>query len=191
MWIAAAIHISGWIKTRKGVPELRGPACLSDIDKQSVYWSSSWARSQMSLTCITSTTIAGAGQHSFNTCLRCTWYRGCRLHTKFRLKVGPALQPIAGSMPVIVYDADPALIYHQVCCILCANMCHSTNTVSMLTRSLRRWPTIGKALGVCTVFSDCWFMLVTFKIPAPKTPDNTILWPNAGPALFQPKPLSS
>ena len=27
---------------------------------------------QMSSTCIPSTTIAGAGQHSFNTCLRCT-----------------------------------------------------------------------------------------------------------------------
>ena len=33
-------------KTRKGVPELRGPAsvCLSAIDKKSVYWSLSWAR---------------------------------------------------------------------------------------------------------------------------------------------------
>ena len=33
--------------TRKGVPELRGPGlvCLSAIDKKSVYWSSSWARS--------------------------------------------------------------------------------------------------------------------------------------------------
>ena len=29
-------------------------------------------------TCIPSTTIACAGQHSFNTCLRCTSYTGCR-----------------------------------------------------------------------------------------------------------------
>ena len=28
--------------------------------------------------CIPSTTIAGAGLHSFNNCLRCTSYRGCR-----------------------------------------------------------------------------------------------------------------
>ena len=31
----------------------------------------------ISLPCIPSTTIAGAGQHLFNTCLRCTSYRGC------------------------------------------------------------------------------------------------------------------
>ena len=74
---------------------------LSAIDKKSalyfqnitVYWSSSWARSlnvqdiikertketnsNKSSTCISPITIAGAGQHSFNTCLRCTSYRGC------------------------------------------------------------------------------------------------------------------
>ena len=84
------------IKTRKGVPKLRGPAlvCWSAIDKKSVYWSSSWARilnvqdiikertnetsSNISSTCIPSTSIASAGQHLSNTCLRCTWYRGCR-----------------------------------------------------------------------------------------------------------------
>ena len=42
-------------------------------------------------------------------------------------------------------------------------------------------------------------MLVTFKIPAPETPDDKINWPNAdvmlghcydaGPTLFQPKPF--
>ena len=58
------------------------------------YWSPSWARilnvqdiirernkersSNKSSTCIASTTIAVADQHSFNTWLRCTWYRGCR-----------------------------------------------------------------------------------------------------------------
>ena len=73
--------------------------CLSAIDKNqlsilTVYWSSSWARilnvqyiikeknketsSNISSTFIPSTIIAGAGQHSFNTCLRCTSYRGCR-----------------------------------------------------------------------------------------------------------------
>ena len=84
-----------FVITRKGVPERRGPAlvCLSDIDKKTVYWSFSWARilnvqdiikeitketrSNISSTCIPSTTIAGAGQHSSNTCLRCTSYRGC------------------------------------------------------------------------------------------------------------------
>ena len=38
--------ISRLLETRTGVPKLRGRAlvCLSAIDKQSVYWSSSWAR---------------------------------------------------------------------------------------------------------------------------------------------------
>ena len=68
-------------------------------------------RSNISLTCIPSTTIAGTGQHSFNTCLRCTSYQGnpynfhahtedVGLPTKFWLNIGPALQPIAGSISV-------------------------------------------------------------------------------------------
>ena len=93
--------------------------------------------------------------------------------------LGQRCSPLLVQCRSIVYDADPALIYHTICCILCANMCHSTNTVSMLTHSHRRWPIIEKALGDCTVFSDCCIMLVTFKIPAPETPDNTIDWPNA------------
>ena len=120
----------------------------------------------MSSTCITSTTIAGAGQHSFHACLRYTSNRGCR----------PTLQiPVQRCSPLlvqcrsIVYDADPSLIYHQVCCILCASTCHSTNTVSILTHSPRRWTVIETALGDCTFFSECCIMLVTFKIPAPET----------------------
>ena len=58
-------------------------------------------------------------------------------------------------------------------------MWHSPNTVSMLTHSLRRWPVIETALGDCTVFSDCFIMAVRLSIPAPKTPDNMIHWPNA------------
>ena len=101
--------------------------------------------------------------------------------TKFRFNVGPALQPIAGSMPVNRVrrgpstNLSPDLLYS----LLHANTCHSTNTVSMLTHGLRRWPVIETALGDCTVFSDCCIMLVTFKIPASETPDNTIHWPNA------------
>ena len=133
----------------------------------------------MSSGCITSTTIACAGQHSFYTCLRCTWYRGCRPTHQFRFNVGPALQPIAGSMPVnrlrhwSSTNLSPGLLYTL------RNTCHSTNTVSMLTHSLRRWQVIEIALGDWTVFSDCWIMLVTFKIPAAETPDNTIHWSNA------------
>ena len=101
------------------------------------------------------------------------------LPTKFRFNFGPALQSIAGSMSVNRLRRWPSTNLSRVCCMLCANTCHSTNTVSMLTHSLRRWPVIETALGDCTVFSDCCIMLVTFKIPAPETPDNTIHWPNA------------
>ena len=79
----------------------------------------------------------------------------------------------------IVCYADSAIIYHRVCCILCANTRHSPDAVSMLTHSLRRWPVIETTLGECTIFSDCCIMLVTFQIPASETPDNTIHWPNA------------
>ena len=191
--------------------------CFSAKKTKSWYWSSSRARilnvqaiikertkktsSNISSTCIPSTTIAGAGKHSFNTCLRRTWYWECR----------PAYPPNSGSMmgqrcsplPVqcrsIVYDAGPTLIYHRDCCILCANTWHSTNAVSMLTHSLRRWPVIETASGNCTVFFYCCIILVTLYISAPETPDNTIHWPNAdvswatvcdaGPTLFQPKPF--
>ena len=111
--------------TREGIPELRDPAlvCLSAIDKKAVYWSSSWARilnvqdiikertketsSNISSPCIPSITIAGAGQHLFNTCLRCTAYRGCRPTLNPGFNVGPALQPIAGSMPLNNLQCSP------------------------------------------------------------------------------------
>ena len=91
--------------------------------------------------------------------------------------LGQRCSPLLVQYRSIVYNADAALIYHRICCILCANTCHST-CVSMLTHSLRRWPVIETALGDCTVFSDCCIMLMTFKIPASETPDNTIHWPN-------------
>ena len=122
------------------------------------------------------------------------------LPTKHRLNVGPALQPIAGSMPINLLrrwpstNLLPGLLY-----ILWANTCHSTNTVSMLTHSLRRWPVIETALSDCIVFSDYRILLVTFKIPASETPDNTIHGPNADvmmghrlrrwATIFQPKPF--
>ena len=93
--------------------------------------------------------------------------------------LGQRRSPLLVHCQSIVYNADPALIYHRVCCVLCANTCHSTNTVSMLTHSLRHWPVIETALGDCTVFPDSYIMLVTFKISAPETPDNTIHWLNA------------
>ena len=95
------------------------------------------------------------------------------LPTKFRFNVGPALQPIASSMPVNRLRRTHSTNLSPVCCILCANTWYKTNGVSMFTHSLRRWPVIETALGDCTVFSDCCIMLVTFKIPAPETPDIT------------------
>ena len=53
----------------------------------------------------------------------------------------------------------------------------------MLTHSLRRWPVIKTASGNCKIFSDCYILLVTLKIPAAETPGNTIHWPNADAML--------
>ena len=100
----------------------------------------------------------------------------------------------------MVYDAGPALIHHDVgCIILYTNTWHSLNAVSMLTHSLRSRPGIKTELGDCTVFSDCYFMRLTLSIPAPETPDPTIHWPNADlmlghrlrrcATLSQPKPF--
>ena len=81
-----------------------------------MYWSSSWARilnvqdiitertkeesSNIPYMCIPSTTIAGAGQHLFNTCVWWPRTEDVGLPTKFQFNVRPALQPIAGSIPV-------------------------------------------------------------------------------------------
>ena len=84
------------LKLEKEFPNSEARLSLFEcyIDKKIVYWSSSCARIlnvrgiikkrtketslNISSTRIPSITIAGAGQHSFNTCLRCTWYRWCR-----------------------------------------------------------------------------------------------------------------
>ena len=149
--------------------------CLSAIVKKSVYWSSSWAR-----------ILNVFDVYSFHHHRRC-WPTFIQyLPTMYLIQaypqnsgsiLGQRCSLLLVQCRSIVYDADPALIYHRVCCMLCANTCHSTNTVSMLTHSLRRWPVIEAALGDCTVFSDCCIMLVTFKIPAPETPDNRYIGP--------------
>ena len=167
-----------------------------------MYWSYSWDRilnvqdiikertketsSNISSTCIPFTIIAGAGQHSFNTTYDVPRTEDVGLPTKFRFNVGPASQPIAGSMPSIVYDTSPTLIHHWVCCILCANTWHSPNAVSMLTNSPLRWPFIETTLGDCTVFPACCIMRVTLFIPAPETPDHMMHWPNADVMLGHP-----
>ena len=103
--------------------------------------------------------------------------------TQFRLNVGPAWQPIAGSMPVN-HLASSTLIHHWVCCILCTNTWHSPNAVSMLTHSLWRWPNIETVLGGFTVFF--WLLhcyAVTLSIPMPEIPDNMMHWPNVDAML--------
>ena len=83
--------------------------------------------------------------------------------------------PLLDQCRSIVYYAAPTLIYHQVWCILCATTWHSTNTVSMLTDSLGRWPVIETALGdlvPCFLTAAlCWWC---FNTHGPETPDNTI-----------------
>ena len=113
----------------------------------------------ISLTYIPSTTIADAGQHSFNTCLRCTSYRGCRpTHKNSGSMSAQRPSPLQVQCRPIVYDAGQTPILHWVSYILVANTWHSPNAVSMLTHSLRRWPVIETALGVYIVFSDFCIM---------------------------------
>ena len=185
-------------------------ARLSAIEKKSLCWSSLWARILNVQDIIKGEprdkikyifdvysfhTIAGAGQHSFNTCLR-NVQKMLAYPPNSGSMLGQHCSPLLVQCRSIVHDAGPTLIYHRVCCILCANTWHTTNAVSMLTHSFRSWPVIETAFRECTVFSDCWWR---FNIPSPETPDNTIHWPNAdvmlatvcdaGPTLFQPKPF--
>ena len=154
-----------------------------------MYWSSSWARilnvqdiirekTKETSSDISSTTIAGAGQHSFNTCLQCTSYRGCSLPNSGSM-LDQRRSPLLVQCRSIVYDVGPTLIHYRVCCILCAKTCHSPNAVSMLIHSLRCWSVIETALGDCSVFADCCITLVTLPILEAEKPDNTIHWPNA------------
>ena len=93
--------------------------------------------------------------------------------------LGQRRSPLLLQCRSYVYDAGPTLIHHWVCCILFTNTWHSSNAVSMLSHSLRRWPDIETALGDCTVFPDSIVIWGTLSIPAPETPDNTIHWSNA------------
>ena len=80
------------------------------------------------------------------------------LPIKFRFNVGPALQPIASSMPVNRLrrwpntNLSPGLWYtlrkHVTSNQYCFNVDHS----------LRHWPVIETGFDDCTVFSDCCIM---------------------------------
>ena len=132
--------------------------------------------SLMSSTCITSTTIDGAGQHSFNTCLRCTWYIGCRpTHPIPAQCCGQHCSPLLVQCRSIVYDADPALIYISpgMLYILrvqarvnqyCFNVDPQSSTLARHLNSLGR------------LYRLFWLLHYAgdFEIPEPETPDNTI-----------------
>ena len=111
----------------------------------------------------TSTIITGAGQHSFNTCLRCTWYRGC----------GPTHQiPVQCWANVAAHcwfnaDQSSTVRKHVSFSQSCFNVDPQSATLAC------HWNSIGGLY----VFPDCCNTLVTFKIPAPETPDSTIHWP--------------
>ena len=154
-----------------------------------MYWSSSWTKilhvhdiikertketsSNISSTRIPSNTIARADHHSFETCFDVPRTEDVGLPTKFRLNVGPALQPIAGSMPVNRLrrwpntNLSPGLFFY-----FAQIRGFQPILFQCWPHSLRLWPVIETALGDC-------IMLVTFKIPAPDTPDSTIHWPDA------------
>ena len=108
-----------------------------------------------------STTIAGAGQHSFNICLQCTSYRGCRPTHQIPVQCWA----IAGSMPVNRIrrwpntKLSPGLLYtlrkHVALNQCCFNIDPQSSTLDVIETSL----------GDCTVFSDCCILLVTLEYP--------------------------
>ena len=107
------------------------------------------------------------------------------LPTKCRFNVRPALQPIAGSMTVdrlrrwpstnlsqgLLYSLRKHVSFNQNC----FNVDPQSSTL------VRHWNT----LGDCTIFSNCWIILVTFKNPGVRnTKKHDTLaqcWCNTGP----------
>ena len=102
------------------------------------------------------------------------------LPTKCRFNVQPLRCPLLVQCRSIVYDAGLTIIHHWVCCILhgkhvaFSQCCFNVDPPSS-TLVKQHWVIVPyfltAALGVTVP--------VTFSIPAPETPDNTIYWPNA------------
>ena len=96
--------------------------------------------------------------------------------TKFRFSVGPASQPIAGSMPVNRLrrwpntNPSPGLLYtlrkHVAFTQCCFNVDPHSSTLA------RHWNSIGW-------FYRVFWLRETLFISAPETPDNTKHWPIA------------
>ena len=115
-------------------------------------------------TFIHSTTIAGAGQHPFDTC---RWISCCAClydthdvgpyPSNFDSTLGQCRSLLLVQCRQIGYDSGPTLFQHWVCCVPSsstpANTCHLPNAVSMLAQRLWRWPDIKTVLGDCPVFA--------------------------------------
>ena len=101
-----------------------------------------------------------------------------RLLTKFRFNVGPALQPIACSMPVNRLrrwpNTDPSLGPFAV---------YLSETLGIHPMLFQCWPTVFDA-GPTLKQPSVIVIQVTLFIPAPETPHNTIRWPNADVMLW-------
>ena len=134
----------GLCKTRKGVPELRGPAlvCLSATDKKISVLVILMGQNPKCLrrVLLPPPLAVLANIHSI-LAYDVPDTEDVGIPSKFPINVGQALQSIAGSMLVNRLRRWPST-NHRVCCILSANMCHSTNTVSMSTLACN-WNSIG------------------------------------------------
>ena len=129
--------------------------------------------------CIPSATIAGAGQHPFNTCLRCTWYRGCR----------PTHQiPVANTnlSPGLLYTLHKHVAFNQ-CCF---------NIDPQFSTLARHWNTIGWLYRLFWLLHYAGDTLTSRHHKHQKTRyiGPMLMWCwvtvcDAGPTLFQPKPF--
>ena len=142
-----------------------------------VYWSASWARilnvqgiikkrtketdSSIFSTCIPSITISGAGQHLFKLAYDVPGTEDVGLPTEFRFNVGPASQPIAGSIPVnglwcwLNTNSSLGLLYTLRKYVASTQCSFNVNPQSSLAR---HW----NSIGWFYVFSDCCIMRGAF-----------------------------
>ena len=144
-------------------------------------------------TCIPSTTIRGAGQHSFNTCVNravtCLYLSTMYLVHRDGLNVRPSSQPIAGSMQVnrlcrwpntnptvgLLYTLRQYINKHMVFTQCCLNVDPQSLTLA------QHWNSIG---WLSRVYWNCGIVMwVTLPYPVPRMA-TTQITQHIGPMLM-------
>ena len=110
----------------------------------------------MSSKCITYTTIAGAGQLSFNTCLRCTWYRGLRSTHQIPVQCWTS---VAAYSWFNVVQSSTTLAQHQS---ITGSVIYFAQTLAIQPMLFQCWHTVfdaGPSLKQHWVIVPCFWLL--------------------------------